>query len=155
MAHRLTLPALLLTSITSPLFALAQQPAGGSMKTLQAVRTDVPITIDGRLDEAAWAGAAVAEARCRKIHKLAKELKPKAVKSSGPIQQVAVASAVTRMTAPSAMLTASARATIAARNAVLPTSSRDWSLLLLLRPTSATGPIRASRLRRSTSVTAR
>jgi hypothetical protein len=31
------------------------------MKTLQAVRTDVPITIDGRLDEAAWAGAAVAE----------------------------------------------------------------------------------------------
>ena len=31
------------------------------MKTLQAVRTDEPITIDGRLDEAAWADAAAVE----------------------------------------------------------------------------------------------
>ena len=61
MAHCLTISTLLLTSITSPLFALAQQRAGGSMKTLQAVRSDEPITIDGRLDEAAWADAAVVE----------------------------------------------------------------------------------------------
>lgn len=59
MNNRLTV--LILTSMAGPLFAQGQEPAGASLKTLQAVRTDDPITLDGRLDEPAWATAAVAE----------------------------------------------------------------------------------------------
>jgi hypothetical protein len=50
-----------LIMVASPPIALSQTIAGGEMKSLRAVRTDQPITIDGRLDEAAWANAAVAE----------------------------------------------------------------------------------------------
>ena len=54
--------ALALALVASPLDALAQQtPVGASTKTLQAVRTDEAIVIDGRLDEAAWANAATIE----------------------------------------------------------------------------------------------
>ena len=59
MNNRLTV--LILTSMAGPLFAQGQEPAGASLKTLQAVRTDNPITLNGRLDEPAWATAAVAE----------------------------------------------------------------------------------------------
>ena len=58
---------LLLALIACPLTGLAQQaltqqaPAGASTKTIQAVRTDQPIAIDGRLDEPAWSSAAVIE----------------------------------------------------------------------------------------------
>jgi len=41
--------------------AHAQPPAGGSVKQLKAVQTDETIVIDGRLDEAAWATAAIIE----------------------------------------------------------------------------------------------
>ena len=51
------LPALIL--LACPPLGLAQTvPAAGTMKTLRAVRTSEPITIDGRLDEPAWASAA-------------------------------------------------------------------------------------------------
>ena len=51
MNNRLTQTLLVLTSMASPLLARGQDPDGASMKTLQAVRTDDPITLDGRLDE--------------------------------------------------------------------------------------------------------
>jgi hypothetical protein len=56
---RLLFPVLIMVA-SSPI-ALSQTIADGEMKSLRAVRTDQPITIDGRLDEAAWANAAVAE----------------------------------------------------------------------------------------------
>jgi hypothetical protein len=59
MTSRLRILTLVLTA--SPLVALTQETPGGAVKTLQAVRTEVPITIDGLLDEADWARAAVAE----------------------------------------------------------------------------------------------
>jgi len=59
MTNRLTFPALVLAA--SPLVALTQEPPGGSVQTLQAVRTEMPIAIDGLLDEAAWANAAVVD----------------------------------------------------------------------------------------------
>ena len=40
---------------------LAQSPDSSPLKTVQAVRVSGPLSIDGRLDEAAWAGAAVVE----------------------------------------------------------------------------------------------
>ena len=56
-SHRLLLITLLVLG-SSP---AAPQPAivSGEMKTAEAARTDDPITIDGRLDEAAWNGATV------------------------------------------------------------------------------------------------
>ena len=59
MTNHPTILTLVLTA--SPLVALTQEAPGGSLKTLQAVRTDVLITIDGLLDEADWANAAVIE----------------------------------------------------------------------------------------------
>ena len=48
--------------LACPRTLLAQlDPPAASMKQLQAARTNAPITIDGRLDEAAWAGAATIE----------------------------------------------------------------------------------------------
>ena len=63
--HLLARPALLLAALAMlacPRALLAQsEPAAASMKRLEAVRTNVPITIDGRLDEPAWATAATIE----------------------------------------------------------------------------------------------
>ena len=53
------LPALILLACPPP--GLAQAPAAGMMKSLRAVRANEPIIIDGRLDEAAWTGAAVVD----------------------------------------------------------------------------------------------
>ena len=58
LSNRLTSLTLILSA--SPLLAPAQEP-GGSMKTIQAARAEGPIVIDGLLDEAVWANAAVAE----------------------------------------------------------------------------------------------
>ncbi len=48
-----------LVTLACPVAALAQQ--GAATKTLAAVRTDEPIAVDGRLDEAAWSQAATIE----------------------------------------------------------------------------------------------
>ena len=62
MPNRVTSTTLALALCTWPLPGPAQQPPlGGSTKTLQAVRTDQPIAIDGQLDEAAWSSAAAIE----------------------------------------------------------------------------------------------
>ena len=44
-----------------PLGQAQTAPVDGVTKSVRAVRTDEPITIDGRLDERAWAGAATVE----------------------------------------------------------------------------------------------
>ena len=48
-----------LATLACPVAGLAQQ--GAATKTLAAVRTDEPIAVDGRLDEAAWSQAATIE----------------------------------------------------------------------------------------------
>jgi len=58
MRYRVTIMIVGLVLTTGPRTGLAQQERlGASAKTLPAVRTDQSITIDGRLDEAAWSGA--------------------------------------------------------------------------------------------------
>src|SRR5688572_8545753 len=58
----LTIRTALLAVLVSPQALLAQsEPPGAAMKQLQAARTSAPITIDGRLDEPAWAAATTIE----------------------------------------------------------------------------------------------
>ena len=59
MCRRSAIGALLLAGIAGPL--LAQSPDDGSSKTVRAVRTDTPVSIDGLLDELAWSNAVVVE----------------------------------------------------------------------------------------------
>ena len=59
MCRRSAIGALLLAGIAGPL--LAQSPDDGSSKTVRAVRTDTPVSIDGLLDEVAWSNAVVVE----------------------------------------------------------------------------------------------
>ena len=47
--------------IASPIVSLAQSGSSSVMKSLDAVRVQEPITIDGLLDEASWTSAAVVE----------------------------------------------------------------------------------------------
>src|SRR5688500_892345 len=47
---------------SSPELAAQGEAPGASLKRLGAVRTSAPITIDGRLDEPAWATAAIIQA---------------------------------------------------------------------------------------------
>ena len=61
MDDRATITILCIACVGTPLPVIGQEAASASMKTLQAVRTDQAITIDGRLDEAAWTHAAVVE----------------------------------------------------------------------------------------------
>ena len=56
-----TITILCVACVGTPLPVIGQEAASASMKTLQAVRTDQSITIDGRLDESAWMHAAVVE----------------------------------------------------------------------------------------------
>ena len=49
------------TTTPAPLAAQNQGIAQASMKTLEAVRTNEPITVDGRLDESVWLQAAVVD----------------------------------------------------------------------------------------------
>jgi Carbohydrate family 9 binding domain-like len=53
------LPAALALLVSAPALLAQSDPLATSMKRLGAVRTSVPITIDGRLDEPAWAAAAI------------------------------------------------------------------------------------------------
>jgi hypothetical protein len=49
-----------LATLACPQVLLAQaEPAGAAMKRLQVARASTPITIDGRLDEPAWAAAGI------------------------------------------------------------------------------------------------
>jgi len=61
MKHWLAKTVLLLGPTAGPLLAQGQDGGGATMKALEAVRVDGPITIDGRLDEPVWTNAAVVE----------------------------------------------------------------------------------------------
>ena len=61
MNDRATITMLCIACVGTPLPVIGQVAASASMKTLQAVRTEDSISIDGRLDEPAWAHAAVVE----------------------------------------------------------------------------------------------